>query len=108
VQPARPIAVTELDVALIGSFAALAAAIATLSTWVIARLASSSSRDERIHASRLETYDEALTLAYQVQAQAVSALAHLEGMPLVAALGSSIGSLSVSCPSAGRRGRCRS
>ena len=83
------LAVTALDVAFAAAIAAAVTGIASpLASWMIARhgmtSASALAREERVYASRVDAYDEAMTAAYQMQAiavQSVLAMDRGEEMP---------------------------
>jgi hypothetical protein len=73
------VAATALDVALVGSLAALAAAVATPgSALLVAWQTSRATQHARVYEQRLDAYDRAMTLAYQVQAVIVTSVANYE------------------------------
>ena len=74
------LAVTAIDVAFVGALAALVAAFASpLSTYLAAAKAARASKTDRIYSQRLEAYDQAMTLAYQLQAHVVQSHNRFEG-----------------------------
>ena len=82
------VTVTALDVALASAIAAGVVGLpAPLSTWLVARRTLTSSeqlaRDERQYAARLDTYGEAMTLAYQMQAIAIQSVVAMDSGELM-------------------------
>ena len=81
------VTVTALDVALASAIAAGVVGLAApLSTWLVAAPLTSSeqlARDERQYAARLDTYGEAMTLAYQMQAIAIQSVVAMDSGELM-------------------------
>jgi hypothetical protein len=91
------------DIAFVGALAALGAAVATpTAAWLMARLQARTAREEREHAGSLDAYDDAMTLAYHVQASVVMMLNEAEGQTIDPALRFDMPSSSEMLAAAGR------
>jgi hypothetical protein len=73
------LAITALDVAFVSAIGATVVGVAApFLSWLTARHATASAqalaREERLYANRVDAYDAAMTLAYQMQAAAVQSV----------------------------------